>query len=115
MALDALGNRLFVGYRSPAAIAAFDTATGKLLGRTTSCGDADDLYYDTRRARVYVSCGEGFLAVVDASGADLREITRVRTQPGARTALFVPEIDRMFVAARAHGSDPAAIWVFRLP
>ena len=115
MALDASGSRLFVGYRSPATLAAFDTRTGKLISRATSCGDADDVFYDDKRKRVYVSCGEGFLAVLDASGAGLTEIARVRTQPGARTALFVPEIDRVYVAARAHGPDPAAIFVFRLP
>ena len=115
MALDALGNRLFVGYRSPATLATFDTPTGKLISRTTSCGDADDVFYDDTRKRVYVSCGEGFLAVFDASGAGLTQKARVRTQPGARTALFVPEIDRLYVAARAHGPDPAAICVFRLP
>ena len=114
MALDAAGSRLFVGYRSPATLAAFDTRTGKLISRTTSCGDADDVFYDEKRKRVYMSCGEGFLATFDASGAGLTEIARTRTQPGARTALFVPELDRLFVAARAHGSEPAAIWVFRL-
>ena len=31
----------------------------------------------------------------------------------ARTALFVPELDRLFVAVRAGSNEPAAIWVFR--
>ena len=115
MALDATGSRLFVGYRSPATLAAFDTRTGKLISRTTSCGDADDVFYDEKRKRIYLSCGEGFLATFDASGAGLIEIARTGTQTGARTALFVPELDQLFVAARARGSDPAAIWVFRLP
>jgi hypothetical protein len=35
------------------------------------------------------------------------------TIAGARTSLFVPELDRLFVAARANASEPAAIWVFR--
>ena len=58
MALDAVGSRLFVGYRSPATLAAFDTRTGKLISRATSCGDADDVFYDEKRKRVYMSCGE---------------------------------------------------------
>ena len=43
-----------------------------------------------------------------------RPLARVATSSGARTALFVPELDRLFVAARAGllGSD-AAILVFR--
>ena len=115
MALDAMRSRVFVGYRSPATLAAFDARTGKLISRAASCGDADDVFYDEKRKRVYLSCGEGFLATFDASEAGLTEIARTHTQPGARTALFVPELDRLFVAVRTHGSDPAAIWVFRLP
>ena len=114
MALDTAGNRLFVGYRSPATLASFDTRTGKLISRATSCGDADDVFYDGKRKRIYLSCGEGFLSVFDASGVGLTEIARTPTEPGARTALFVPELDRFFVAVRMHGPDPAVIWVFRL-
>ena len=115
MAFDALGMRLFVGYRSPAVIATFDTGTGTLLGQIPSCGDADDVFYDALRKRVYVSCGEGLVAIFDAKGSALNAVAHVRTQVGARTALFSPELDRLFVAARADGSDPAMIWVFRSP
>lgn len=114
MALDAAGGRLFVGYRTPPLIATFDTSTGAALGQVASCGDADDLYYDTKRKRIYVSCGEGFLAVFDASRVGLAEMTRVRTQTGARTSLFAPELDRLYVAAPEQSSNPASIWVFRL-
>lgn len=34
------------------------------------------------------------------------------TAPGARTALFVPELDRLFLAVRARDQEPAAIWVY---
>jgi len=27
--------------------------------------------------------------------------------------LFVPELDRLFVAVRAAGPEPAAIWIFK--
>jgi len=33
--------------------------------------------------------------------------------PGARTSLFAPELDRLFVAVRAQSNEPAAIWLFR--
>jgi len=41
-------------------------------------------------------------------------LARIPTQSGARTSLFVPELDRLFVAARAGllGSN-AGILVFR--
>jgi hypothetical protein len=33
--------------------------------------------------------------------------------PGARTSLFVPELDRLLLAVRAEAEQPASIWVFR--
>jgi hypothetical protein len=54
------------------------------------------------------------LAVFDASRVGLAEMTRVRTQTGARTSLFAPELDRLYVAAPEQSSNPASIWVFRL-
>jgi hypothetical protein len=42
-----------------------------------------------------------------------RRLARVPTVSGARTSLFVPELDRLFVAVRAGSNEPAAIWVFR--
>ena len=59
MAFDALRQRLFVAYRVPALIAMFNTQTGELIARLPTCGDADDVFYDARRERVYVICGDG--------------------------------------------------------
>jgi hypothetical protein len=51
---------------------------------------------------------------VDVFEADAyRRLAHIPTITGARTALFVPEIDRLFVAARANPGEPAAIWIFR--
>jgi hypothetical protein len=60
-----------------------------------------------------VSCGEGVVDVFEQRGADYGRIARVATVSGARTSLFVPEFDRLYVAARARSNEPAAIWVFR--
>ncbi len=113
MAFDAANHRLFVVYRSPATLAVFDTTNGNLLSRLSICGDADDLFFDATRNRLYVSCGEGFVVVVSAADQRFKEIARVRTRTGARTSLFVPALDRLFVAVRANGGEPAEIWVLR--
>jgi hypothetical protein len=60
-----------------------------------------------------VSCGEGVVDVIEPRQAGYARVAQVPTVPGARTALFVPELDRLFVAIRASGGEPAAIWVFR--
>lgn len=71
-----------------------------------TCGDADDVFYDTRRMRIDVACGEGFVE----SRADAAEgqAQRIRTAPRARTALFVPELDRIFVAIPSTPSHSSA-------
>ena len=77
-----------------------------------TCGDVDDLFIDARRQRIYVICGEGFVDVFDARDK-LPRLGRVPTVEGARTGLFVPDLDRLYVAVRARGREPAALWVFQ--
>lgn len=113
MALDEAAARLFVVYRKPAQLAVFDTASGRVVARVPVCGDADDVFVDAKRQRLYVSCGDGALDVLERQGDAITPLARLRTVSGARTALFVPELDRLFLAVRARGSENAAIWVYR--
>lgn len=113
MAFDSAGHRLFVVYRSPATLAVFDTTTGKMLKKMPTCRDADDVFFDAKRSQLYISCGEGFLAIVGAAGEKFAEVSRLQTRKGARTSLFVPELDQLFVAVRASEGRPAEIWVYR--
>jgi hypothetical protein len=86
--------------------------TGKVVNELQICGDSDDVFFDAKRRRLYVSCGAGFIDVIDASSA-YKRIARIPTVPGARTSLFVPELDRFFLAVRASSGEAAAIWTFR--
>jgi hypothetical protein len=113
MALDVKGRRLIVVYRMPAQIAAFDTSNGALLSQLATCRDADDVFHDAARDRVYVICGEGAVAVLDASQGGLHELSRLQTRLGARTGIFAPERDRLFVAVPAHAGRPAEIRAYR--
>ena len=71
------------------------------------------MFYDARRERLYVACGAGFVDVLEpANLGGLRVIARVPTAPGARTALFVPERQRLFVAVPHHASQQSEIRVF---
>ena len=113
MALDEEHGRLLVVDRNPPELLVFDTTQGELVARVPTCGDADDVFLDAKRDRAYVSCGEGFLAVEQRNGDSYDEVARIPTVSGARTALFVPELDRLFLAVRASGNEPAAVWIFR--
>jgi YVTN family beta-propeller protein len=111
MALDEDAQRVLVAFRSPARLAVFSARDGERVANVELCGDADDLFVDTKRGRLYVSCGEGFLDVFDAR--DYRRLARVPTVRGARTSYYVPSIDRLFLAVRAASLEPAAVWVYR--
>jgi hypothetical protein len=92
---------------------ALSSQDGHVVAQAETCGDADDVFVDRKRRRVYVSCGQGVVDVLELVEAGYRRLARVPTVSGARTSLFVPELDRLFVAVRAGSNEPAAIWVFR--
>ena len=103
MILDDAGH-VAVVFRSPARLVLYDARSGKTAATVDTCGDADDVFFDGRRRRFYVSCGQGR---VDVFTADLKPEQKLDSKSGARTSLWVPELDRLFVAARAGllGSD----------
>ena len=113
IALDEPNQRVLVAFRSPPRLAAFAMKDGAPLATIEICGDADDVFVDAKRSRVYVSCGEGMLDILEGRDAGFARLARIPTQPGARTALFNPERDRLFVAVRASPVEPAGIWIFR--
>ncbi len=113
LALDESSGQVLVVFRHPAKVGAFSMSDGRLLSASQTCGDSDDVFVDSKRQRVYVSCGEGFIDVLEPRAEGYATVERFPTSPGARTGLFVPAIDRLFLAVRATSSEPAAIWVYR--
>jgi len=113
MAFDARSRRVLVVFRQPPRLIAFDVHRGPMRLSVETCRDADDLFLDPKRNRLYVICGQGMVETFQADGPTYVSIARTPTRPGARTGLFVPELDRLFVALRARGAAPAAIRVFR--
>jgi YVTN family beta-propeller protein len=112
MALDNERQRVLTVFRQPAKLMALSKQTGGVAGQVATCGDVDDLFLDAKRQRIYISCGEGFIDVRDATNAAYPELDRIATVPGARTSFFAPELDRFFLAVRAQAGEPAAIWVY---
>ena len=116
MALVDPGSVLATVFRSPARLVLLDTKSGAMRENLETCDDADDVFFDSKRHRIYVSCGEGAVNVFQQETTGYRPLARVKTRSGARTSLFVSELDRLFVAALGGffglGSD-AAILVFR--
>jgi DNA-binding beta-propeller fold protein YncE len=116
MSLDEAGHRLFVGVRQPARLVVLDTASGKELAVVPCVGDTDDLFFDARRQRVYVIGGEGYVDVFDASpSGGYARVARMTTRAGARTGLWSPDLDRLYVAWPARDGHPAEIHTLAPP
>jgi len=111
--VDRAAGKQIAAWQVPPRLVALATVDGTVAANLATCGDADDVFVDAKRGRVYVSCGEGYIDIFAAAGDGYAPIGRVPTASGARTSLFVPALDRLYLAVRASGSEPAAIWVFR--
>ena len=113
MALDEANHRLFIGCRRPAKMLVYDTSSGREVGSFVIVGDTDDLFYDGARKRLYVSGGEGFIDVLQSEDANrFTRIGHVGTAAGARTSLFVAELNRLYLAVPHRGSQKAEIRIY---
>lgn len=114
MSLDEPGKRVFVGCRSPARLLALEMETGKITADAEISGDTDDLFFDSKRNRVYVSCGEGFIDVISCViGETLKRIGHIATRGGARTSFYSPELDELYVAVPQRGGNSAEIRIYK--
>jgi hypothetical protein len=117
LALDETHHRLFDGTRNPPLMIVLDTESGKQISQLEGVAGIDDLWYDAARQRVYASGGRGFdvglVHVYKQKDSDHYELEgKVATAPGAGTSLWVPEFDRLYVAAPASDKQGAAVLVF---
>jgi YVTN family beta-propeller protein len=115
MALNESDKRLIVVCRSPARLIVLETEKGGQIASIPVVGDCDDVFYDEKRGRIYAIGGEGGVSVIQRKDPDhYEEIARAKTVSGARTGLFVPELDRLFVAARRNNGKPAEIRIYAI-
>jgi hypothetical protein len=113
MVLDETNHAIIVVFRNPAKLATFDMMTGETIGTADTCGDSDDVFLDEKRNRIYASCGAGSIDVFERGPEDLNLLVRIETARGARTSLFVPQLDRLYLAVPASSAIGAMIQVYR--
>jgi hypothetical protein len=113
MGFDRAAHRLLIGCE-PGQLAVFDTLTGREIASVDIAEGADGIYYDTKRRLIYISCAAGSIDVLRQIDADHYErIDRVPTAKGAATSLFVPELDRFYLAVPAQDNAPAELRIYR--
>jgi DNA-binding beta-propeller fold protein YncE len=107
MALDEPNHRLFIATRNPPTLFIFNTDTGKVVTSLPCVGVNDDMTFDTKRKRIYVT-GDGATSVFAQRNADRYEhIVDVPTGFRAKTSLYIPELNRLYIAVSG-GNKPDA-------
>ena len=113
MALDKTIHRLFIPFRKPARLLVVNADTGGITAWLPTVGDADDVFVDEALRMIYVIGGEGFVDVLYVREHDaMVSRAKVPTAPGARTGLYVPEWNKLLVAAPRQGTSEARLLVF---
>ena len=113
MALDRVHHRLFVAC-APGRLVVFATADGRQVASLPLPADADSIYYDSARQRLYISCGAGSIAVVQQSTPDAYQTRQLLpTVPGAGTSLFAAGLNQYFLATPQAGNQPAGLRIYR--
>ena len=115
MALDEANHRLFFGCRLPSKLVVLNTESGEVAAKIDISGDPDDLFYDSKRHRIYAICGAGKIDIIEQTDPNTYSAsTKIDTADGARTGLFVPERETLFVAVPHRGSQQAEIRAYHV-
>jgi DNA-binding beta-propeller fold protein YncE len=114
LALDEANHRVFIATRKPPRFLAFNTDTGKVLANLPCVGVNDDMFYDAANRRIYVN-GDGTTSVFQQQDADHYEhLAEVPTGFQGKTALWVPELNRLYVelSGKAKPNAKLALMIF---
>jgi glutamine cyclotransferase len=115
IALDETNHRLFVGCRFPSKLVVLETESGKVIAKIDISGDSDEVFYDSKRHRIYAICGAGKIDIIEQADANTyKALAKMASADGARTGLFVPERETLFVAVPHRGSQKAEIRAYRV-
>ena len=98
IAFDAKHQMIYIACRKPGMLIALDVKTGKEVAGLPTADGADDLFYDSALSRIYVITGSGEIDTYRADqGSGLHPLGVLHTAPGAKTALFVPSQNLLYV------------------
>jgi DNA-binding beta-propeller fold protein YncE len=113
MAFDEADARLFVVTRKPYRLLVLDAHNGRLLASLPAPQRTNEAIFDRANHRVYLA-GDDFLGVVRQDDADhYTALDPVPTAHGAKTAILVPQLARLFVAVSpGEGKTGAALLTF---
>src|SRR5437899_7357340 len=94
----------------PSKMIVLDAESGNVVASIDISGDPDDIFYDTKRHRIYAICGAGKIDIIEQTDANSYKVSaKIDTADGARTGLFVAARGTLFFAVPHGGSQQAEI------
>ena len=109
IALDEPNHRLFTATRKPPQFIVLDTDTGKVVATLPCVGVNSDMSFDVARKRIYVT-GTDTASVFEQRDPDHYEhIAEIPTAFRAKSSIFVPELNRLYVADSGKGKPDAKL------
>ena len=100
MALDEADHRLFIVTRNPTKMFVLNTESGKTVATLDVPAIVDGVFYDRARKRIYVPGAVGEIGVYQQLDPDhYKELARVPSAKGAKSGIFIPQLNRLYVAA----------------
>lgn len=112
MALDEANHRLFVVTRQPGKLIVLNSDTGKVVTTVDSVGMVDDMSYDATHKRLYLA-GDGSVDVFEQKDADnYNLLAKIPGSFRAKTGLYIPELNRYYLAVPHHEKQDAEVRVY---
>ena len=111
--IDEKTHRLFVVTREPGKMLVLDAGSGATLASFEAPGHVDGEIFDAANRRVYAPGGDGWIGVYQEIDAGrFAELARVTSAEGAKTAILVPALHRLYVAVSPgeRHSGGAVLW-----
>jgi len=107
LVLDEPNHRVSIATRKPAKFIVYDSETGKVVATLPTAEMNDDMWFDAGRKRYYVT-GNETTAVMEQRDADhYSRLTDVPTGFRAKTSIYVPELNRLYIAVSGKGKPGA--------
>ena len=109
IALDEPNHRLFTATRQPARFVVFNTESGDVVASLPSVAVNSDMSFDVARKRIYVTGSEAASVFEQRDADHYQHIAEVPTAYRAKTSIFVPELNRLYVALSGKGKPDAKL------
>ena len=106
---DESHHRMFIATRTPPQFIVFDSDMGKVVASLPCVGMNSDMSFDVSRKRIYVT-GSETASVFEQHDPDHYEhLAEVPTAYRAKSSVFVPDLNRLYVAVSGKGKPDAKL------